>query len=53
MTGTIVVGMSSWADPGFVEEWYPPGLPARDRLVAAERMRELLGRRRSPERAIA
>jgi uncharacterized protein YecE (DUF72 family) len=32
MGGTIVVGTSSWADPGFVEEWYPPGLPARDRL---------------------
>ena len=29
----IVVGTSSWADPGFVEEWYPPGLPARDRLA--------------------
>jgi len=28
----VVVGTSSWADPGFVEEWYPPGLPARDRL---------------------
>ena len=32
MAGRIVVGTSSWADPGFVEEWYPPGLPARDRL---------------------
>src|SRR3954453_9969320 len=30
--GRIVVGTSSWADPGFVEEWYPEGLPARDRL---------------------
>jgi uncharacterized protein YecE (DUF72 family) len=29
----IVVGTSSWADPGFVEEWYPRGLPARDRLA--------------------
>src|SRR5215210_9451061 len=28
----IVVGTASWADPGFVEEWYPDGLPARDRL---------------------
>src|SRR3712207_9109669 len=28
----IVVGTSSWADPGFVDEWYPPGLPPRDRL---------------------
>ena len=32
MSGRIVVGTSSWADPGFVEEWYPPGMPARDRL---------------------
>ena len=32
MAGRIVVGTSSWADPGFVDEWYPPGLPARDRL---------------------
>src|SRR3954454_11726668 len=30
--GRIVVGTSSWSDPGFVEDWYPPGLPARDRL---------------------
>ena len=28
----IVVGTSSWADPGFVEHWYPKGLPANDRL---------------------
>lgn len=33
MPGRIVVGTSSWADPGFVEEWYPRGLPARDRLA--------------------
>jgi uncharacterized protein YecE (DUF72 family) len=32
MGTSITVGTSSWADPGFVEEWYPPGLPARDRL---------------------
>jgi uncharacterized protein YecE (DUF72 family) len=32
MAGRIAVGTSSWADPGFVEEWYPQGLPARDRL---------------------
>ena len=32
MSAKIVVGTSSWADPGFVEEWYPEGLPARDRL---------------------
>ena len=31
--GRIVVGTSSWADPGFVAEWYPPDLPARDRLA--------------------
>jgi len=28
----IVVGTSSWSDPGFVEHWYPHGLPARERL---------------------
>jgi uncharacterized protein YecE (DUF72 family) len=28
----VVVGTSSWADPGFVEEWYPQGLPAGERL---------------------
>jgi uncharacterized protein YecE (DUF72 family) len=33
MGGRIVVGTSSWADPGFVEEWYPPDLPPRDRLA--------------------
>jgi uncharacterized protein YecE (DUF72 family) len=32
MSGRILVGTSSWADPGFVEEWYPPGMEARDRL---------------------
>jgi uncharacterized protein YecE (DUF72 family) len=32
VAGRILVGTSSWADPGFVEEWYPPGMPARDRL---------------------
>jgi uncharacterized protein YecE (DUF72 family) len=30
--GRITVGTSSWADPGFVEEWYPEDLPARERL---------------------
>ena len=29
---TIVVGTSSWADPGFVEHWYPQGLAAKERL---------------------
>jgi uncharacterized protein YecE (DUF72 family) len=28
----ILVGTSSWSDPGFVEHWYPKGLPARERL---------------------
>lgn len=32
MAGRIVVGTSSWADPGFVADWYPPGLAARERL---------------------
>jgi uncharacterized protein YecE (DUF72 family) len=30
--GRILVGTSSWADPGFVKEWYPPRLPAKERL---------------------
>src|SRR5215210_5336952 len=29
---SILVGTSSWADPGFVEEWYPDGMPADQRL---------------------
>jgi uncharacterized protein YecE (DUF72 family) len=33
MAGKILVGTSSWADPGFVEEWYPPGMASRDRLA--------------------
>jgi uncharacterized protein YecE (DUF72 family) len=32
MPGRILVGTSSWADPGFVKEWYPPGMTARERL---------------------
>jgi uncharacterized protein YecE (DUF72 family) len=32
MAGRIVVGTSSWADPGFVAEWYPKGMAARERL---------------------
>ena len=32
MAGRVVVGTSSWADPGFVEDWYPRGLAARERL---------------------
>ncbi|MFL5893501.1 MAG: DUF72 domain-containing protein, partial [Thermoleophilaceae bacterium] len=33
MAGRILVGTSSWADPGFIEDWYPKGLVARDRLA--------------------
>jgi uncharacterized protein YecE (DUF72 family) len=33
VSGEILIGTSSWADPGFVEEWYPPGMAARDRLA--------------------
>jgi uncharacterized protein YecE (DUF72 family) len=33
MSGPILVGTSSWADPGFVEDWYPRGMAARDRLA--------------------
>jgi uncharacterized protein YecE (DUF72 family) len=32
VAGKILVGTSSWADPGFVKEWYPPKLPANERL---------------------
>ena len=32
MAGRILVGTSSWADPGFVKEWYPPKMPASERL---------------------
>jgi uncharacterized protein YecE (DUF72 family) len=28
----ILVGTASWADPGFVERWYPKRMPAGDRL---------------------
>jgi len=31
-SGKILVGTASWSDPGFVERWYPPKLPAGDRL---------------------
>src|SRR5438309_2277500 len=30
--GEIRVGTASWADPGYVEYWYPKGLPASSRL---------------------
>jgi uncharacterized protein YecE (DUF72 family) len=32
MSGRVLVGTSSWADPGFVKEWYPPRMPAKERL---------------------
>lgn len=32
MAGRILVGTSSWADPGFVARWYPQGMAARERL---------------------
>ena len=33
MSGRILVGTSSWADPGFVKDWYPQGMKAGDRLA--------------------
>src|SRR4051812_47094015 len=32
MQGRILTGTASWTDPGFVEDWYPPKLPASRRL---------------------
>ena len=32
MSGRILVGTSSWADPGFIKDWYPEGMPAGERL---------------------
>jgi uncharacterized protein YecE (DUF72 family) len=32
MSGRILVGTSSWADPGFLKEWYPPKMAAKERL---------------------
>ncbi len=32
MSGRIIVGTSSWADPGFIKDWYPKGMKAGDRL---------------------
>ena len=32
-SGKILVGTASWTDPGFVEHWYPKGMPAADRLA--------------------
>jgi uncharacterized protein YecE (DUF72 family) len=42
MSGRILVGTSSWADPGFVREWYPPKLPAKERLPWYARRFELV-----------
>ena len=28
----IIIGTASWSDPGFVQHWFPKGLPAGDRL---------------------
>src|SRR5438270_72378 len=33
MSGKILTGTASWADPGFVEHWYPPKLPASQQLA--------------------
>jgi uncharacterized protein YecE (DUF72 family) len=30
--GRILVGTASWSDPGFIEHWYPKGMPAHERL---------------------
>jgi uncharacterized protein YecE (DUF72 family) len=32
MAGRILIGTSSWADPGFIKEWYPPKMAAKERL---------------------
>jgi uncharacterized protein YecE (DUF72 family) len=42
MAGRILVGTSSWADPGFVKEWYPPKMPAKERLPWYARHFELV-----------
>ncbi len=33
MTPKIRVGTASWADPGFIKDWYPARLAARERLA--------------------
>ena len=30
--GKVLVGTASWSDPGFIEHWYPKGMPAHERL---------------------
>lgn len=32
VSARILVGTSSWADPGFIKDWYPAGMAAKDRL---------------------
>jgi uncharacterized protein YecE (DUF72 family) len=32
VSARILVGTSSWADPGFIKDWYPAGMPAGERL---------------------
>src|SRR5437588_8943669 len=32
-THTIRVGTASWTDPGFIADWYPPDVPAGERLA--------------------
>ncbi|MBW3597702.1 MAG: DUF72 domain-containing protein [Planctomycetes bacterium] len=31
--GTILVGTASWTDSGFIEDWYPPDVAAKERLA--------------------
>jgi uncharacterized protein YecE (DUF72 family) len=31
--GRIHVGTASWTDPGFIADWYPKSVPARERLA--------------------
>ena len=31
--GRILIGTASWSDPGFLERWYPKGMPANERLA--------------------
>jgi uncharacterized protein YecE (DUF72 family) len=32
VTTDIRIGTASWTDPGFIEDWYPPKIPASQRL---------------------
>src|SRR5258705_8908757 len=32
MAADIRIGTASWTDPGFIQDWYPPKLPASARL---------------------